>query len=77
MRRRGHPRFRGRPTALRTGSISSAICSRPRWSAQSLFALYYVNWTYGWITPEDLDFYHANVSKADPNGVSIACASAA
>jgi predicted secreted protein len=23
-----------------------------------LFALYYVNWTYGWITPDDLDFYH-------------------
>jgi predicted secreted protein len=24
-----------------------------------LFALYYVNWTYGWITPDDLDFYHS------------------
>ena len=23
-----------------------------------LFALYYANWTYGWITPDDLDFYH-------------------
>jgi len=23
-----------------------------------LFALYYVNWTYGWITPGDLDFYN-------------------
>jgi predicted secreted protein len=23
-----------------------------------LFALYYVNWAYGWITPDDLDFYH-------------------
>ena len=23
-----------------------------------LFALYYVNWTYDWITPDDLDFYH-------------------
>ena len=23
-----------------------------------LFALYYANWTYGWITPNDLDFYH-------------------
>ena len=23
-----------------------------------LFGLYYANWTYGWITPEDLDFYH-------------------
>ena len=23
-----------------------------------LFALYYANWTYGWITPADLDFYN-------------------
>jgi len=23
-----------------------------------LFALYYANWTYGWVTPEDLDFYN-------------------
>jgi predicted secreted protein len=25
--------------------------------AAVLFALYYANWTYGWITPDDLDFY--------------------
>jgi predicted secreted protein len=23
-----------------------------------LFAVYYANWTYEWITPDDLDFYH-------------------
>jgi len=23
-----------------------------------LFAIYYANWTWGWITPRDLDFYH-------------------
>lgn len=23
-----------------------------------VFAFYYANWTYGWITPEDLDFYN-------------------
>jgi predicted secreted protein len=23
-----------------------------------LFALYYANWTYGWITVDDLDFYN-------------------
>ncbi|NUT00049.1 MAG: DUF1467 family protein [Sphingomonas sp.] len=23
-----------------------------------LFALYYVNWTYGWVTADDLDFYN-------------------
>ena len=22
-----------------------------------VFAVYYANWTFGWITPEDLDFY--------------------
>jgi predicted secreted protein len=27
-----------------------------------LFAVYYANWTYGWITPQDLDFYNP------PNG---------
>ena len=26
--------------------------------AAVLFALFYVNWTYGWITAEDLDFYN-------------------
>jgi predicted secreted protein len=25
--------------------------------AAVLFAFYYVNWTYGWITADDLDFY--------------------
>ena len=23
-----------------------------------LFAIYYANWTYGWISPEDLDLYN-------------------
>jgi predicted secreted protein len=26
--------------------------------AAVLFAIYYANWSYGWITPDDLDFYH-------------------
>lgn len=26
--------------------------------AAVLFALYYANWTYGWIEINDLDFYH-------------------
>ena len=25
--------------------------------AAVLFGLYYLNWTYGWITPDDLDVY--------------------
>ena len=23
-----------------------------------LFAIYYANWAYGWVTTDDLDFYH-------------------
>ena len=26
--------------------------------AAVLFGIYYANWTYGWVTPDDLDFYH-------------------
>ena len=26
--------------------------------AALLFALYYVNWTFGWVSANDLDFYH-------------------
>lgn len=26
--------------------------------ATVLFALYYANWAYGWITPDDLDFFN-------------------
>jgi len=28
-----------------------------------LFAIYYANWTYGWITPDDLDFYNPPASQ--------------
>ena len=27
--------------------------------AAVLFGLYYANWTFGWVTPNDLDFYHS------------------
>ena len=27
--------------------------------AAILFASYYANWTFGWVTPDDLDFYRA------------------
>ena len=26
--------------------------------AALLFGLYYANWSFGWVTAEDLDFYH-------------------
>ena len=28
-----------------------------------LFVIYYANWTYGWITPDDLDFYNPPASQ--------------
>lgn len=31
-----------------------------------LFAIYYANWTFGWITPDDLDFYNPP-ERAQPN----------
>jgi predicted secreted protein len=32
--------------------------------AAILFAIYYANWTFGWITPDDLDFYNPPESAA-------------
>ena len=34
--------------------------------AAILFAIYYANWTFGWVTPDDLDFYNPPAS-ADLN----------
>lgn len=31
--------------------------------AAVFFALYYANWTFGWITADDLDFYNPPVNK--------------
>ena len=36
---------------LKRHLIKSAIV------AAVLFAIYYLNWTFGWITPDDLDLY--------------------
>jgi len=30
-----------------------------------LFAAYYANWAYGWITPNDLDFYNPPANASD------------
>lgn len=27
--------------------------------AAILFGIYYANWTYRWVTPDDIDFYHS------------------
>jgi predicted secreted protein len=26
--------------------------------AAVIFAIFYANWTFGWVTPDDLDFYN-------------------
>jgi predicted secreted protein len=31
--------------------------------AAVFFAIYYANWTFGWITPDDLDFYNPPASQ--------------
>ena len=31
--------------------------------AAILFAIYYANWSFGWITPDDLDFYNPPASS--------------
>jgi predicted secreted protein len=28
-----------------------------------LFGIYYANWTYGWVTPDDLDFYNPPATR--------------
>ena len=50
--------FPARPTARRTVSICKRHLLRAALLAAVLFALYYANWTYGWITADDLDFYN-------------------
>jgi predicted secreted protein len=29
-----------------------------------LFAIYYANWSYGWVTPDDLDFYTSRAERS-------------
>jgi predicted secreted protein len=33
--------------------------------AAVMFAIYYANWTFGWITPDDLDFYNPPATQAN------------
>ena len=51
-RRRGHAesaphRFDIRRHLLRAAALAAL-----------LFAIYYANWAFGWVTPDDLDFYN-------------------
>ena len=53
----GNPRVRGQAESaphrfnLKRHLLKAALV------ALLLFGVYYVNWTYGWITPDDLDLY--------------------
>jgi predicted secreted protein len=33
--------------------------------AAIFFAIYYANWAFGWITPDDLDFYNPPATQQD------------
>ena len=33
--------------------------------AAIFFAIYYANWAFGWITPDDLDFYNPPATQRD------------
>ena len=54
----GTPKVRGQAESaphrfdIRRHLLKAAIV------AALLFGLYYANWTFGWITTDDLDFYH-------------------
>ncbi len=54
----GKPRFPGQADSaphhfnVKRHFLKAAIL------ALVLFGIYYANWTYGWVTPADLDFYH-------------------
>jgi predicted secreted protein len=54
----GTPRIRGQADSaphkfdLRRHLLKAALLGA------ILFAVYYANWSYGWITPDDLDFYN-------------------
>jgi len=54
----GTPKIRGQAESaphrfdIRRHLLKAAIV------AALLFGLYYANWTFGWITTDDLDFYH-------------------
>ena len=53
-RRPGHAESAPYRFDLRRHLLKAAVL------AAVLFALYYANWVYGWVTPDDLDFFRAN-----------------
>ena len=54
----GHPRVAGQADSAPHRFDLKRHLLRAALVAAVLFALYYVNWLYGWVTVDDLDFYN-------------------
>ena len=64
MRKRGRPgsgpgRQRSAQFDLKRHLLKAAVVGAV------LFAIYYANWSFGWITPDDLDLYTPLVAATD------------
>ena len=54
----GRPRLPGQAESAPHAFDVKRHLAKAALLAAILFAIYYANWTFGWITPDDLDFYH-------------------
>ena len=54
----GRPRLPGQAESAPHAFDVTRHLAKAALLAAILFAIYYANWTFGWITPDDLDFYH-------------------
>jgi predicted secreted protein len=54
----GRPRMPGQAESAPHAFDVKRHLAKAALLAAILFAIYYANWTFGWITPDDLDFYH-------------------
>ena len=55
----GTPKVPGQADSAPHRFDAAAHALRAALLAAVLFAVYYANWRFGWITAEDLDFYNA------------------
>lgn len=55
----GTPKVPGQADSAPHGFNLKRHLIRAATVAAVLFAMYYANWTFGWITPNSLDFYHS------------------
>ena len=73
----GAEKFPARRTARRTASTSRHRAEGDDRRDHPVRLLYYANWHFGWITAEDLDFYHLPARAPRRRRGSIAWARAA